>query len=50
MKKKIPIYLSKLIEEYPTLLSGRKKMKENHQRIIKTKKLIRKFKLKKNSN
>ena len=47
MKTKIPIYLSKLIENYPSILSGRKKVKENHQRIIKTKKLIKEFKLKK---
>ena len=47
MKTKIPIYLSKLINKYPSILSGRKNVKENHERIIKTKKLIREFNLKK---
>jgi len=47
MKKKIPIYLSKLINKYPSILSGRKNVKENHERIIKTKKLIREFSSKK---
>jgi len=47
MKAKIPIYLSKLINQYPSILSGRKNVKENHERIIKTKKLIREFNLKK---
>ena len=47
MKTKIPIYLSKLIIKYPSILSGRKNVKENHERIIKTKKLIKEFNLKK---
>jgi hypothetical protein len=47
MKKKIPIYLSKLIKKYPSILSGRKNIKKNHERIIKTKKLILEFTLKK---
>ena len=46
MKTKIPIYLSKLINKYPSILSGRKNIKESHLRIIKTKKLIKKFNLK----
>ena len=50
MKKNIPKYLSKLIQKYPSILSGRKNTIENHQRIIKTKKLIKKFKLKKIKN
>ena len=48
MKTKIPIYLSKIIKKYPTISSGRKNIKENHERIIKTKELINKFMLKKN--
>ena len=47
MKAKIPIYLYKLINKYPSILSGRKNVKENHERIIKTKKLIREFNLRK---
>ena len=47
MKEKIPVYLSKLINKYPSILSGRKNVKENHERIIKTKKLIKSFNLKK---
>ncbi len=48
MKFKIPVYLSKLIKKYPSILSGRKNVKENHERIMRTKNLIKKFKLKKN--
>ena len=47
MKFKIPLYLSKLIKKYPSILSGRKNVKENHERIVKTKKLIADFILKK---
>ena len=50
MKKKFPIYLSKLIKKYPSILSGRKNVKKNHEKIIKTKKLIKKFNLKKKYN
>ena len=46
MKTKIPIYLSKIINKYPSILSGRKNIKENHLRIIKTKKIIKEFILK----
>ena len=48
MKIKIPIYLSKIIKKYPTILSGRKNIKESHERIVKTKKLINIFISKKN--
>ena len=48
MKFKIPVYLSKLIKKYPSILSGRKNVKDNHERIMKTKNLIKRFKLKKN--
>ena len=48
MKIKIPIYLSKIIKKYPSILSGRKNIKENHERVVKTKKLINKFISKKN--
>jgi len=48
MRRKIPIYLSKLINKHPTILSGRKNVKESHIRIIKTQKLIKEFNLKKN--
>ena len=50
MKTKIPKYLFKLIQKHPSILNGRKKTIDNHQRIIKTKKLIQKYKLKKISN
>ena len=50
MKKKIPIYLSKIINKYPSILSGRKNIIENHLRIIKTKKLIKEFILKNKKN
>jgi hypothetical protein len=43
MKTKIPIYISKIIKKYPAILSGRKNIKESHERIVKTKKLIRIF-------
>jgi len=47
MKYKIPIYLLKLIKKYPTILSGRKNISKNYERVIKTKKLINDFRLKK---
>ena len=47
MKYKIPIYLSKLIKKYPLILSGRKNISKNYQRIVKTKKLINDFRLNK---
>ena len=48
MNTKIPIYLSEIIKKYPSILSGRKNIKENHERVLKTKKLINKFISKKN--
>ena len=48
MKTKVPIYLSKIIKKYPEILSGRKNIKENHERIVKTKKILNKFISKKN--
>ncbi|MDC0232824.1 hypothetical protein OAJ95_02720 [Pelagibacteraceae bacterium] len=48
MKTKIPIYLSKIIKKYPEILSGRKNIRESHERIVKTKQLINKFFSKKN--
>tara|TARA_B100001939_G_C16469858_1_gene416727 strand:- start:196 stop:357 length:162 start_codon:yes stop_codon:yes gene_type:complete len=50
MTKKPPIYLSKLFKKFPLILSGRKNVSKNHQRIVKTKKLINDFKLKKLSS
>ena len=47
MKKIVPIYLSKIIKKHPNILSGRKNVKINHDRIIKTFKLIKNYKLKK---
>jgi len=35
-----------LLRNYPSIASGRKNMKEHHKRILKTKKLIKKFILK----
>lgn len=48
MTIKLPIYLSEIIKKYPTILSGRKNLEQSHERILKTKKLIRDFILKKN--
>ena len=48
MKTKLPEYLSKIIKKNPSILSGRKNIKKNHERVIKTKKLIREFMSKKN--
>ena len=50
MKKNIPIYLSEIIKKYPAILSGRKNIKESHERIEKTKKLINKFISNRNKN
>ena len=50
MKERIPIYLSKIIKKFPDILSGRKNLKKNHERIIKTKKLIKEFNIKKKFN
>ena len=50
MSNKIPIYLSELIKKYPSILSGRKNIKSNHQRIIQSKKLIKKFLIKNPKN
>ena len=49
MKTKLPEYLLKIIKKYPSILSGRKNIKKNHERVIKTKKLIREFSSKKKS-
>ena len=48
MKTKLPEYLNKIIKKNPSILSGRKNIKKNHERVIKTKKLIREFVSKKN--
>tara|TARA_B100000287_G_C20159395_1_gene593519 strand:- start:82 stop:228 length:147 start_codon:yes stop_codon:yes gene_type:complete len=47
MKIRLPIYLSKIIEKHPNILSGRKSAKESHERVVRTIKLISKYKLKK---
>tara|TARA_B100000902_G_C27024659_1_gene771375 strand:- start:510 stop:659 length:150 start_codon:yes stop_codon:yes gene_type:complete len=47
MTYKTPVYLSELIKKYPMILSGRKNISKNYKRIIKTKKLIKEFRLKK---
>ena len=47
MKLKVPTYLSKLIFKYPSILSGRKNVQKYHERIIKTKELIKEYKNKK---
>ena len=46
MSNKNPIYMTILLRNYPSISSGRKNMKEHHKRILKTKKLIKKFILK----
>ena len=48
MKKKLPKYLLEIIKKYPLILSGRKNFSEHHIRIIKTEKLISKYKAKNN--
>ena len=47
MKRKEISYIVKLISKYPSILSGRKKINENNERIAKTKRLIKDF-IKKN--
>ena len=47
MNKKIPIYLKKILEMYPTINSGRKNYDSQQDRIEKQIKLIKKF-MKKN--
>ena len=49
MKIKFPEYLNKIIKKNPSILSGRKNIKKNHERVIKTKKIIKEFASKKNS-
>ena len=49
MKTKLPEYLNKIIKKNPSILSGRKNIKKNHERVIKTKKIIKEFASKKNS-
>ena len=46
MNIKYPIYITILLRDYPSISSGRKNMNEHHKRILKTKKLIKKFVLK----
>ncbi len=46
MSFKYPNYMTILLKKYPSISSGRKNMKEHHKRILKTKKLIKKFILK----
>ncbi len=46
MSIKYPIYMTKLLRNYPSISSGRKNIKDHHKRILKTKKLIKKFILK----
>ena len=46
METKLPNYLTKIIKRYPSILSGRKNPINHHNRIVKTKKLIKKFKSK----
>jgi len=46
MNFKYPLYMIKLFEKYPNLSSGRKNFKKHHYRILKTRKLIKKFNLK----
>ena len=41
MTRKKTSYILKLINKYPSILSGRKKIDENNERIAKTKRLIR---------
>ena len=43
MSNKFPVYITELLKDYPSISSGRKNIKKHHNRILKTKKLIRKF-------
>ena len=43
MNNKYPIYMTELLKDYPSILSGRKNIKKHHDRVVKTKKLIKKF-------
>ena len=43
MNNKFPEYITELLKDYPSISSGRKNIRKHHNRILKTKKLIRKF-------
>ena len=43
MNNKFPEYITELLKDYPSISSGRKNIRRHHNRILKTKKLIRKF-------
>ena len=45
MTKIIPIYLSQLIKKFPLILSGRKNISKNHQRIVKIKTAAKMYKI-----
>ena len=42
-KKQIPKYLSSIILQYPEITSGRKNYLEQHQRILRQIKLVKKY-------
>jgi len=50
MTNKYPLYMSRLFQVYPSISGGRKHFKQHHFRVLKTKKLIKKFILKNNYN
>ena len=50
MNNKYPLYMTRLFQAYPSISSGRKHFKKHHFRVLKTKKLIKKFILKNNFN
>jgi len=50
MNNKYPLYMIRLFQAYPSISSGRKYFKLHHSRILKTRKLIKKFILKNNYN
>ena len=50
MAEKYPLYMSRLFQVYPSISAGRKHFKKHHFRVLKTKKLIKKFILKNNYN
>ena len=43
MSNKFPVYITELLKDYPSISSGRKNIRKHQNRILKTKKLIRKF-------
>ena len=40
MSNKLPLYMTKLLKDYPSISSGRKNIRKLHNRVLKTKNLL----------